>query len=132
MQKLILVVGVNVLIVGFTAFLVARGSLPIVPWVPITSVAVLVLDAIALRRVQVTDLHTGLFLDHSTLLKAAKGVLILLAIACFSTILSSGWRIASGRVGLSNLIQIVGAFLVLWFTVSAIVALHRRGSDMNH
>lgn len=134
MYNLTLVLVINVVIVGVTAFLVARGSLAILPWVPLISIAILALDAITLRRkVGSEDARTRLFRGQSTLLsQGGKIVLVLLALACFWTILSSGWRMLSGRVELANIIQIFGALLVLWITVSALGAIYRRESKVSH
>src|SRR5438045_8993922 len=116
-------VTVNVLMVSLVALLVAYGSLPIMPWVAVTSIAILALDAIILRnRAHVNDGHKTLFHSQSSLFsKGGKLVLSLLATACFLTILSSVWRIAPGKVELPNLIQIVASLLLLWLTISVVV-----------
>jgi len=126
MDNLILVI--NVVIVGVTAFLVARGSLALLPWVPLISIAILAFDAITLRKkVGSEDARTRQFRGQSTLLsQGGKIALMLLALACFSTILSSGWRMLSSRVELANIIQILGALLVLSITVSALGGIYKR------
>ncbi len=126
MHKLILVVVINVFIVCSTAFAVARGNLPILPWIPVIATGLLALNAAILRKVRVTDRDAKRFLDQPNLLKGGKVFLIFLALACCWAILSSLWSLASGKVETTNLVRVVGAAFVLWFAVSALAKMHKR------
>jgi hypothetical protein len=131
MRAILQVVIINALIVSPIALLVARGNLSAVPWVPITWVAVLAFDAIYLRKVGLTD-HPKLSRVPPVLLNVGKVFMVLFTTACISAVLSSGWRIASGRAQVADFIQIVGAAFLLWLAISTLVGICKRRASNNN
>jgi hypothetical protein len=120
----------NVLVVGVVAVLVAAGKISSLPWIPIVWVSVLVVDAIVLRNVGVSHPPTLLGLP-SYVLVVGRIVVLLLMIACLSTIVSDLWRVGSRQAGIVDLIQAMGALVLFWLSFFALKGLCNKRDPTN-